>query len=166
MAAAGAPGEVDVAWRPRALWWRNLVFTFPPVGVLAGIVGAMLVLAVPALSYGVIPGLIALAAALSAVHASTELSTYARRVRIGPGGLSLAYPKFTIEAPWSKWRPVSRKRMTGGIVLHTAMGRRTGYLVTAEQARHIRDLPGRPKWPEGEELFEALGPAPQATPPR
>jgi hypothetical protein len=160
VAAPGVPAEIVVARETGALWGRVFVYIFPAVAGFGGVLGGTLVLALPGLSYWVIPGLGAVAAGLAAVQATTELSAYALEVRIGPRGLALTYSKFAIEAPWAEWHPVARRRLTGGIALRTSEGRSAGYLVTAGQARRIRDFPGRPKWTEGEELFGPTGSAP------
>jgi hypothetical protein len=153
-------GVAEATEGRRADWLfvRIFLVTFPAVAVLAGAIGVLLVATTGRLSWVAVPGLIGIAAALSAVHAATELASYPLRVEMRPSGLSLTYAKFTIEAPWEDWTPIARSRMTGGIALRARWGTPKGYLVSPQQALRIARYPSRPPWPEGEELFPSIEP--------
>ncbi|MCI4357610.1 MAG: hypothetical protein L3J95_04490 [Thermoplasmata archaeon] len=153
------PGGVDEEGRESGwLFVRLFVTTFPPLAVLAGAIGLLLVETSTRLSWVAVPALVAIAAVLSAVHARTELSAYPVRITLSPFGLSLTYATFHIEAPWEDWTPIGRSRMTGGVALRARWGSPRGYFVTPGQARHLYRYPARPPWPDTAELFTRLEP--------
>lgn len=162
MAVAGEFRVEEVGREAGPLFARIVAWTFPPLALLGGLIGVLLVETTARISWLAVPGLIGVAALLALVQAQTELSGYPVRVTLRPAGLTLAYPKFVIEAPWEEWTPVARNRMTGGVTLRTRWGSTAGYRVTGPQARRLRAYPARPDWPQVAELFP---PEPDGRPP-
>lgn len=165
--SAGAATE-EVGRATGRLAARIFLVTFPALALLAGALGALLIATTSRISWVALPGLVGVAAALSAVHARSEVAGYPVRIRMTPAALSLSYPKFEIEAPWEDWTPFGRSRMTSGVALRARWGSPRGYLVTPEQATQIWRHPSHPDWPGLEGLFPKVEPRtpPAAPPPR
>ena len=132
----GAPAEVAVR-ETGHLFLRIFATTFPLLGALAGVLGALLTTTASRIPWTVVPALIAIAAAISAVHARGEVAVYPVQVTMTPRELTLSYARFHIEAPWEEWTAIGRSRMTGGTALRTRWGSPKGYFVSPSQADSI-----------------------------